>query len=169
MLARRQPRWLLIALAVLAVACCGFGVVNVIHQPRTPSSFDTQVTYVAAKRRFSTNAGSAVLHSITYDAPGGLVAIKWYDGDFEPTKPHTQAVVSLYVDGARVASAIKGSLSGIYDDGPGTIDWYGRLPGGRHKIVVRLDRSAGEWGLPYTDPGLPGIDELVIEGEGNAS
>jgi hypothetical protein len=169
MLARPQPRWLLIALAVLAIACCDFGVVNIIHQPRTASSFDTQLAHVAAKRRFTTNAGPVVLHRTTYDASGGLVTITWYDSDVEPTGARTEALVSLYVDGTRVASASKGSLTGIYDDGAGVLAWYGRLKRGRHQILVRLDDATGAWGLPYTDPKRPGVDELVIRGEGNAS
>jgi hypothetical protein len=161
-----QSRWTLLALAGVAVAAWDFAVGEIVSRPKTSRSLDAQATYVTTPRRLTTQEGPAVLHDVSYDSPSGTATVRWFDGDLEPTGPRSYAQVSVYVDGARVASTIKGSFAGTYGDGPGDLVWHGGLTRGRHRIVVQLDHADGGWGLPYADPAKPGVDVLIVQTDG---
>jgi hypothetical protein len=161
-----HSRWLLPLVALIVLAAWYFAARTPLDHP-SPSepTFDAQVTSTRVKHRLTTASGPVVLHALTYDSPSGATTIRWYDSDFEPTRPRDSAVVSMFIDGIRVASAIKGSFSGIYDDGEGDLAWYGNLKRGRHRIVVQLERANQAWGVPYTDPGELGVDELIVRSD----
>jgi hypothetical protein len=164
--ASRRPRWVLLVVALCAVAAWYFATQTITSRQRLSApSLEAQVTGTLVKRRLSATSNAVVLHAMTYDSHSGATTIRWYDSDFEPTRAQASAVVSLLIDGTRVASTIKSSLAGIYDDGQGDLAWYGNLSRGRHRIVVQLQRASEAWGLPYTDASRPGVDELIVRSD----
>jgi hypothetical protein len=158
----------LVVLAAVAVVGWGLAIVAIVGRSRsTPgiraSPIRSQITYVdTGRRRLSPGASALVLHHVVFEAASKPITIRWYDSDFEPVQQMQAALVGLYVDGTRVASTIKASLTGTYEDGPGYLVWRGTLRVGRHEIEVRLV-SRASWGMPYTDPNRLATDSLTID------
>jgi hypothetical protein len=162
---RKSDVALLAVLAAAAVASCSVATVVVVTGSRQPGLVSS-VLYVTSPRRIDASHDLFLLHRVGYHSPGGQVSVHWYDSDFEPVHPNQYAIVSIYVDGERVASTVKGSQAGTYEDGEGDLVWHGALPRGHHVIEVKLDSARLRWGLPYTDPGRVGSDGLAIMSQG---
>jgi hypothetical protein len=164
--AGRRPRWVLAAVALCALAAWCFAT-QTITSPRRLSapSLEAQVTRTFVKRRSTTTSDLVVLHTMTYDSPSGATTIRWYDNDFEPTRARASAVVSRLIDGARVASTIKNSFAGIYDDeqGGSCLVWKpkSRATPDRRPATARQPIM----GLPYTDPSRVGVDEPIVRSD----
>jgi hypothetical protein len=83
--------------------------------------------------------------------------------------PQQVALVSLSVDGQRVASTTKTAFTGTGEDGQGDLVWRGDLTKGRHTLEVTAEDDQA-WGFPYVDPAEFGVDELIVDhGAGSAS
>jgi hypothetical protein len=164
-----QRRTVLLALAAIALGGWALTLAAVSGRPKSstssaPSAIESQITYNASGHRRLVQAllSPVVLHQLSYQSAGGPTTITWYDSDLESLQPLKIALVSLYVDGTRVASTVKTSFTGTDEDGQGDLVWRGTLTRGRHEVVVRVEDTAG-WGSPYTDPDFPGVDELIID------
>lgn len=145
--------WALTALAIANRA-------KPTYRPSPTLSF---VTYVdSASRELSTAGGPVVLHQIRYRSDGEAATVRWFDSDFAPVRLKALGIVCLYIDGKCVASTMKTSLTGAFEDGPGDLVWRGRLHTGWHRIAVEFDSNAN-WALPHADPGSYGADELIVE------
>jgi hypothetical protein len=165
-------RLIVLAAALGAVALVGWGatIVAIATRPqssgrRGPRLITGQISYDTSgqRRRVSPIQRAVVLHRLSYASQEGGVTIGWYDSDFESLMKHGIGLVSLLIDHKRVASTAKTSLTGTYEDGQGDLVWRGRVAAGQHTIEVEIEGTA-PWGVPYTDPGRPGIDELIIDG-----
>lgn len=163
---RSPARFVAPAMAAIAVAGWAVAAVAIARRPRAtvaPSPITSRITYVENSRReLSTAAGPVVLHRMSYRSGGGAVTIRWFDSDFESLSRLKVGIVSLYIDGARVTSTIKSSVTGVYEDGQGDLAWRGDLTRGVHQLSIQFDSDA-DWGMPYTDPGWTGVDELIID------
>lgn len=89
---------------------------------------------------------------------------EWYSSNLEPTRPDTEAVVELVVDGTVRASAVVGGRRGVFADSPAWLRWQGTVGRGERDVAVRLRGrgSFGDWGVPYVTPDRPGQDTLLV-------
>jgi hypothetical protein len=162
-----EPRrtWLAL-LGLLAVA--GWATTIVASQERSsarrPSgpSLQYAITYQRGRREIKATTSPVTLYQRAFLAVGRPVLIRWYDSNVEMTTFRETARIALVIDGTPVTSMVKTSLNYTFEDGQGDMIWMGTLPRGRHTVAVRID-STGPLGLPYTDPGHLGIDELVLQ------
>lgn len=83
---------------------------------------------------------------------GGTIEITWYVGNLEPTVPQTGIHLSVRLDGAQLATLLKGSTDGVWNDAPASIHTVTQCPAGSHKLEAHIDKLAGGWGIPYADP-----------------
>lgn len=150
----------------LALLLAVFAGVLVASRPSRTRVAYAQTIVANVPRRLTAPSGDTVLHLISYHANGGVVRIDWYDSDFEPTAPRQTAAVALVVDGRTLATAVKRSFFGTYEDGPGWATWEGALSPGTHTIAAVLVRAHAPWGAPYVDAGFPGSDLLLVTEDG---
>jgi hypothetical protein len=80
---------------------------------------------------------------------GGRARATWYVGNLEPTVPETGLHLAVRLDGAIVAGMIEGSYTGIYEDGPVSIEAIFDCTPGKHSIDVYVVSIRGGWGIPY--------------------
>jgi hypothetical protein len=132
---------------------------------RPGPSFDAagQQSRFLHPRRIQGGPTQRTLIRHTFQTKGGQAQITWFDSDFEPTKPRSQHVVRLLLDGRLATTARKDAVTGTYEDGPGRLTWVGSLARGRHIVEIRLAQRPGEEvGVPYTDPPRVGLDSLKV-------
>lgn len=84
---------------------------------------------------------------------GGTAWITWYVGNLEPTSAGTGLHLSIFLDGRRIGTLIKGGADGIYDDGPASLPAVVPCPEGTHSLHAEIDSLDGEWGIPYANAG----------------
>jgi hypothetical protein len=162
---KRSEVTFLAVLAAAALASCSVATAVVVAASRQ-SALVSNTLYVTSPRRINASDRLSLLHHVRYNSPGGQVTVRWYDSDFEPIHRSQYAIISIYVDGERVASTVKGAGAGTYEDGEGDLVWHGALSRGHHVIEVKLDSASASWGMPYTDPGKIGADGLAIVSQG---
>jgi hypothetical protein len=94
-----------------------------------------------------------MLDRTTVTCHGGVATLLWTTGNLEPTVKATGIHISLYLDGRRIATLLKGSTDGIWNDGPAVLRTMRPCARGRHVVEARIDSVTGSWGIPYADPG----------------
>lgn len=84
---------------------------------------------------------------------GGMASVVWHVGNLEPTTPETGIHLSIFMDGERIGSLLKGSYNGVWEDGPEEIYTVVRCPRGPHTFYAAIDSLGGGWGIPYANEG----------------
>src|SRR4051812_44047332 len=107
--------------ARLTGVACGLGIVASAAFAVLAVRGRDPVTIATDERQFVINDKKRVIDRwIVQRAPvaweGGRARVEWYDSNLEPLSPRSHAVVSLYIDGSRKASVVKGAGSGVIED-----------------------------------------------------
>jgi hypothetical protein len=155
----RANRTLLLAIGGFALAAAiAYVVVGATWTPAPAITYDQQS--FASSRTVSITGFR--LQSTKVRTTGGIVDVEWYDSGLALNEQTSGAYVSLYVDGRRIASSLRGTKTGSAEVAPGTLVWAGDLPAGTHTFVVRLDRVDGGVLAPYVPAGGEGVDSLSV-------
>jgi hypothetical protein len=80
---------------------------------------------------------------------GGRARITWHVGNLEPTVPQTGIALSIRLDGQIIGSLLRGSVEGIYEDGPASIMAVADCSPGEHELDLAISQITGGWGIPY--------------------
>jgi hypothetical protein len=150
----------------LLIAAGCFALAAVIGYALVAASWTTAPSFVYQQQSFrSSRTVSTVgfeLQSSTLHTTGGTVDVEWYDSAFLLRERLSGAYVSLFIDGRRKVSSLRGTATGTSEVAPGTLVWAGDLPAGTHTFVVRLDRVDGGVLVPYVPLGAEGVDSLSV-------
>jgi hypothetical protein len=99
---------------------------------------------------------------MTVVSHGGIMRLEWYNGSWTPLNPRTGCAISLYMDGSRLATALLGGYSGVFESVPASLTWAGHTVPGEHVVEVRVDRCDIGFGIPYADATFPVPDSLYV-------
>jgi len=161
-MARRLAIVLIVAGGILA-AVTTFRAIGHVRQNGVSANIFQQQRF-RTPRRIRALVGERPLHAIRVRTAPGVVAVSWYDSDFEPTQSSKRYFVTLYVDGVAQAAVAKDGKAGKYEDGGVLVRWDVSVAAGVHRFVVAVEpKSALGPGLPYTDPGHVGLDSMSVE------
>jgi hypothetical protein len=89
------------------------------------------------------------LDPIDVECHGGMARIEWHVGNLEPTAPQTGIHLAAQLDGEVVASLLRGSTMGIWNDVPVSMVAVLPCPSGRHLVDLLVAHVTGQWGVPY--------------------
>lgn len=103
------------------------------------------------------------LDRLEFECHGGRAKIMWHIGNLEPRKPATGIHLTVRLDDERIASLLKGSTRGIWNDAPAEIHEVVDCPAGRHVLELAIESVHGAWGFPYVvNPGEPPSEHLRV-------
>ena len=158
----------LLDLAIAAAAGIALGVALGAHllEPGPPPTFghvtSASSQTVHTEARLVGHDLPYTLHRLPYNANGGTARIEWYDGAWSPTRPNSGSVVSLFLDGKRLASGLAGGYTGWFEARPGSVVWVGPISSGEHVVEARVESAGGNWAIPAATPDTPVPDGLTI-------
>jgi hypothetical protein len=87
---------------------------------------------------------------LRFTCHGGRATVIWYIGNLEPEEPQTGIHLDAYFDNRKIATLIRGSHDGIWDDSPASIITVVACPKGVHVLSARMD-FGGSWNVPYAN------------------
>lgn len=103
-----------------------------------------------------------VLHTLDYEAHGGIARVEWYDGAWAPLVPDAGCYVTLYANGQALASALLGGRTGVNETRPGGLVWVGGLGRGPVTLEIRVERADEGFAIPQASAEVPITDGLLV-------
>jgi len=152
-----------LVIALMAAAVAVAAAAQLLDRGTQVYTYNDQQTFRSSRLiRVEDEDQRTILHTIRFDSHGGTVRAEWYDGAWSPLTRRTAAVVSIYVDGRRVASATLGARTGQFEARPAVLVWVGRPPAGRHVIDVKVDAAPRGFAIPFASRTAPVTDGLTV-------
>jgi hypothetical protein len=92
--------------------------------------------------------GTAV-DAVSVDCHGGWLRMSWYIGNLEPQVPSTGIHMTVRLDGHPIATSLRGSTMGNWNDAPASILAVAPCSTGSHVVDLEIASITGRWGFPY--------------------
>jgi hypothetical protein len=92
--------------------------------------------------------GGAVDRTVV-ECHGGRAQVTWHIGNLEPVTRDSGIHLTVRMDGAPVASILRGSAVDTWGDAPLTIHAVVDCSSGQHVIDLHVSNVDGAWGFPF--------------------